>query len=159
MMIHEITALAGKNKKRKRVGRGPGSGGKRSGRGQKGAGARSGYSRRLEFEGGQMPFFRRLPKMGFSNTNFTVHFWLVNLSDLIESDAFKSGGTVNAESLIAAGLVRDTSKNIKILGGLRDGQSVSVKFDVEVINYDHFLFQQIFFIFHYFNSIKHFFML
>lgn len=132
MMIHEITALAGKNKKRKRIGRGPGSGGKRAGRGQKGAKARSGYSRRLGFEGGTMPYFRRLPKMGFSNANFTQHFWVINLADLLESDAFANGGTVNADSLIAAGLVRDTSRNIKVLGALRDGQSVKVKFDVDV---------------------------
>ncbi len=80
MMIHEITEQAGRYKARKRIGRGKGSGtGKRSGRGQKGAGARSGNSQRYSFEGGQMPYFRRLPKMGFSNAKFRSEFWIVNL--------------------------------------------------------------------------------
>ena len=63
MMIHDITAMAGKYKSRKRVGRGQGSGqGKQAGRGHKGAGSRTGYSGRAAFEGGQMPLQRRLPK-------------------------------------------------------------------------------------------------
>lgn len=133
MMIHEVTAKAGKYKARKRVGRGPGSGvGKRSGRGQKGAGARSGHSTRYSFEGGQMPYFRRLPKMGFTNANFRVPFWTVNLGDILSHDSFKGGGKVDAAALIAAGLVRDDSRNIKILGGLDEGQSVSVKLEVEI---------------------------
>lgn len=133
MMIHEITAQAGKYKARKRVGRGPGSGtGKRAGRGQKGAGARSGNSKRYAFEGGQMPYFRRLPKMGFTNANFRVNYWTVNLSDLLSSESFKKGGKVDSESLVAAGLVRDDSREIKVLGGLTEGQKVSVKFDITV---------------------------
>lgn len=133
MMIHEVTAKAGKYKSRKRVGRGPGSGvGKRSGRGQKGAGSRSGNSARYSFEGGQMPYFRRLPKMGFTNANFRVAFWTVNLGDLIASDAFKNGGTIDAASLIAAGFVRDDSRNIKILGAMADGQKVSAKYEVTI---------------------------
>ena len=80
MMIHEITQLAGQFKKRKRVGRGTGSGtGRRSGRGQKGASSRSGHATKLAFEGGQMPYYRRLRKFGFSNFNFTTRFWIVNL--------------------------------------------------------------------------------
>tara|TARA_Y100001933_G_scaffold245085_1_gene275558 strand:+ start:113 stop:724 length:612 start_codon:yes stop_codon:yes gene_type:complete len=134
MMIHEITALAGKYKSRKRVGRGPGSGvGKRSGRGQKGAGSRSGNSRRFQFEGGQMPYFRRMPKFGFSNANFRVHFWLVNLRQIVNHPDFKSGGVVNQETLIKAGLVRDDSRDIKILGDLPEGaDSISVKLEVTV---------------------------
>lgn len=132
MMIHEITALAGKNKKRKRVGRGQGSGnGKTAGRGRKGAGARSGNSRLYPFEGGQMPFFRRMPKMGFTNANFKTLFWVVNLRDLLAHDDFKKGGQVSLESLIKAGLVRDDSRDLKILGSLPDGESsLSVKFDM-----------------------------
>jgi large subunit ribosomal protein L15 len=131
-MIHEITALAGKNKKRKRVGRGQGSGnGKTAGRGRKGAGARSGNSRLYPFEGGQMPFFRRMPKMGFTNANFKTLFWVVNLRDLLAHDDFKNGGEVNLESLIKAGLVRDDSRNLKILAALPEGEtSLSVKFNV-----------------------------
>lgn len=132
MMIHEITALAGKYKNRKRVGRGPGSGvGKRSGRGQKGAGSRAGNSTRFQFEGGQMPYFRRMPKFGFTNAKFSEQFWLVNLRDILAHDAFKNGGTVSAQTLIDAGLVRDESRNLKILGTLPDGESeLKVKLEV-----------------------------
>lgn len=131
MMIHEITEQAGRYKQRKRIGRGPGSGkGKRSGRGQKGAGSRSGNSQRYSFEGGQMPYFRRLPKMGFTNAKFRTQFWIVNLGDILKHESFAKGGVVNAESLIAAGLVRDTSRDLKVLGGMYEGQSLSVKLDV-----------------------------
>ena len=91
MMIHDITALAGKYKSRKRVGRGRASGvGKTAGRGHKGAGSRSGYSRRHQFEGGQMPLFRRFAKRGFTNASFTTHFWIVNLGDIVAHPAFAS---------------------------------------------------------------------
>lgn len=134
MMIHEITAVAGKYKDRKRIGRGHGSGtGKQAGRGHKGAGSRSGYSRRIQFEGGQMPYFRRMPKFGFSNSAFTQHFWTINLRDLLQSDAFRSGGKVTPEGLVAAGLVRDDSRDIKVLGSLPEGQeSLSVAYELEV---------------------------
>jgi large subunit ribosomal protein L15 len=112
MMIHEITQLAGRNKRRKRVGRGTGSGGKRSGRGQKGAGSRSGTARKTGFEGGQMPYFRRLRKFGFSNANFTSRFW-----------------TVNIDTLVKAGLVRDDSRDLKILGDLGD-MTLNARLDV-----------------------------
>jgi len=132
MMIHEVTAIAGKHKKRKRIGRGVGSGtGKTSGRGQKGAGARRGHSTLAQFEGGQMPFFRRMPKFGFTNAKFKVRYWIVNLGAIAAHEDFKGGGAVNAESLIRAGLVRDTSRNLKILGNLPDGQdSLGVKLEV-----------------------------
>jgi len=132
-MIHEVTAQAGKYKQRKRVGRGVGSGnGKTAGRGQKGAGSRAGNSRKYQFEGGQMPFFRRMPKFGFTNHDFKTHFWAVNMGDILASDAFKKGGEISADTLIAAGLVRDKSKNVKILGGMPDGVKVDSKFTVEV---------------------------
>lgn len=128
MMIHEITAQAGKYKARKRIGRGKGSGtGKRSGRGQKGAGARSGHSTRFSFEGGQMPYFRRLPKMGFTNVEFRTEFWIVNLGDIVKHPNFAKGGEVNAKALIEAGLIRDESRSLKILGGLAEGQKIAVK--------------------------------
>jgi large subunit ribosomal protein L15 len=132
MMIHEITAMAGKYKKRKRVGRGVGSGnGKTSGRGQKGAGARRGHSKLYQFEGGQMPFFRRMPKFGFTNAKFKTQFWIVNLGAIAAHDDFKSGGDVNQETLIKAGLVRDNSRDLKILGGLGDGdEKLGVKLNV-----------------------------
>lgn len=127
MMIHEITPLAGKYKARKRVGRGTGSGtGKRAARGQKGAGSRSGTARKTGFEGGQMPYFRRIRKFGFSNANFTSQFWIVNLRDIVSHPAFAKGGEVSPETLIKAGLIRDTSRDLKILGDT-SGKPVKVK--------------------------------
>lgn len=123
MMIHEITTLAGKYKARKRVGRGTGSGtGRRSGRGQKGASSRSGYSAKTAFEGGQMPYFRRLRKFGFSNFNFTTRYWIVNLRSIVAHPMFAKGGDVNAQTLIQAGLIRDLSRDLKILGDLPTGK-------------------------------------
>ncbi len=133
MMIHDITAAAGRYKQRKRIGRGRGSGhGKTSGRGSKGAGSRSGYSRRHQFEGGQMPYFRRLAKFGFTNAQFTTDFWIVNLRDIVSHPDFRSGGTVSPETLIAAGLIRDTSRDVKVLGDLGDTTTLSAKLQVEV---------------------------
>ena len=133
MMIHEVTAIAGKYKQRKRIGRGVGSGnGKTAGRGQKGAGSRTGHSKLYQFEGGQMPFFRRMPKFGFTNANFKTKFWTVNLGAITAHADFKNGGEVNYETLIKAGLVRDKSRDLKILGGLADGQDkLNVKLDVK----------------------------
>ncbi|MBX3385887.1 MAG: 50S ribosomal protein L15 [Phycisphaeraceae bacterium] len=129
MMIHEITKDAGKYKARKRVGRGTGSGGKRAGRGQKGASSRSGYAAKQAFEGGQMPYFRRLRKFGFSNFKFASRFWIVNLRAIAQHPDFAKGGDVNADSLIKAGLIRDLSRDLKILGDLGD-QKLSVKLNV-----------------------------
>ena len=132
MMIHDVTALAGKHKARKRVGRGDGSGhGGTSGRGHKGAGSRSGFSRRHQFEGGQMPYFRRLPKFGFTNVRFKTRFWVVNLGKIVAHPDFASGGEVNAETLIDAGLIRDTSRDLKILGGIPEGESLKVTLSVK----------------------------
>jgi large subunit ribosomal protein L15 len=131
MMIHEITTLAGKYKARKRVGRGTGSGtGRRSGRGQKGASSRSGHASKMGFEGGQMPYFRRLRKFGFTNAQFTTPYWIVNLRAIIQHPAFAKGGDVNMETLRKAGLVRDDSRDLKILGDLAKDEKVSVKLNV-----------------------------
>lgn len=130
MMIHDITAKAGKYKARKRVGRGEGSGhGKQSGRGHKGQGSRSGYAGKRSFEGGQMPYFRRLAKFGFTNAAFRTQFWIVNLADIIAHPSFAKGGTVNTESMIKAGLIRDDSRDLKILGDVGE-EGVKVKLDV-----------------------------
>ncbi|MEX2217874.1 MAG: 50S ribosomal protein L15 [Phycisphaerales bacterium] len=130
MMIHDITALAGRYKARKRVGRGKyGARGKTSGRGQKGAGSRSGTSTRFQFEGGQMPFFRRIPKFGFTNAQFKTLFWIVNIGDVARHPAFARGGEVNEETLIKAGLVRDTSRPLKVLGGVGE-DGLKAKFTV-----------------------------
>ncbi|GJQ30953.1 MAG: 50S ribosomal protein L15 [Phycisphaerae bacterium] len=131
MMIHEVTALAGQWKNRKRVGRGEGGGhGKQSGRGNKGAKSRSGYARKLGHEGGQMPYFRRLPKMGFTNAPFRMKFWTVNLGDIVAHPSFAKGGTVDTASLIAAGLVRDDSRDLKILGNMPKDAALKVKLTV-----------------------------
>lgn len=133
MMIHEVTAIAGKHKQRKRVGRGVGSGnGKTAGRGQKGAGSRRGHSTLYQFEGGQMPFFRRMPKFGFTNANFKTKFWIVNLGAIAAHEHFKKGGDVNVDTLVKAGLVRDGSRDLKILGGLGEGaDKLGIKLNVE----------------------------
>jgi len=133
MMIHDITELAGKYKARKRIGRGQGSGqGKQSGRGHKGAGSRAGHSTRHQFEGGQMPYFRRMPKMGFTNAQFKTHFWIVNLRDIVAHEAFAKGGEVTAQTLIDAGLIRDTSRDVKVLGDMGEADKLSVKLSVKV---------------------------
>lgn len=117
MMIHEVTQSVGKYKKKKRVGRGVGSGhGKTCGRGHKGAGSRSGAtgSIRASREGGQTPLFRRVAKRGFSNFLFKKQFVVVNIAAL---DArFEDGAEVNAQMLVKTGLIRDDSLPVKVLG-------------------------------------------
>lgn len=128
MMINDITAMAGRYKNRKRLGRGHGSGtGKQSGKGHKGAYARSGTTRRYAYEGGQMPYFRRLPKQGFTNAPFKAEFWIVNIDDIVKHPSFAKGGEVNVASLAKAGLVRDDSRDLKILGRIgEDGLRVKL---------------------------------
>ncbi|CAN5786520.1 hypothetical protein BH11PLA1_BH11PLA1_22850 [soil metagenome] len=129
-MIHEITKDAGKYKARKRVGRGEGGGrGKTSGRGNKGAGSRSGTARKRAFEGGQMPLFRRIRKYGFSNARFETLFWVINLRDIMSHPAFSKGGTVDLASLVQAGLIRDESRDLKVLGEMGDAK-LTVKLNV-----------------------------
>jgi len=111
MKLDSLTPVSGSTKKRKRVGRGAGSGlGKSSGRGDKGAQQRSGYKRRPWFEGGQMALARRLPKRGFTNL-FRKEFQIVNL-EAIENLGLD---TVDAQILADNGLVRSALKPIKIL--------------------------------------------
>jgi len=113
--LNNIKAPAGATHKKKRVGRGPGSGlGKTSGRGSKGQKSRSGYSGKRGFEGGQMPLHRRLPKRGFTNI-FKREWAEVNLADL--EKLFESGATVTPESLVEKGLIRKSkSASVVILG-------------------------------------------
>ncbi len=116
MMIHDVTVQVGKHKKSKRLGRGIGSGrGKTAGRGTKGAGSRSGWSGsiRASREGGQMPFFRRIPKRGFSNANFRVEYRVINIKAI---DArFADGAEVNPDMLVKVGLIPDTRTPVKVL--------------------------------------------
>jgi len=118
MKLNEIADNAGSRKKRMRVGRGIGSGkGKQSGRGGKGQTARSGV-RIKGFEGGQMPLHRRLPKRGFNNI-FRVELSEVNLDRLQEAiDAKKLDikNAINAETLVASGVLRRSKGGVRLLG-------------------------------------------
>jgi large subunit ribosomal protein L15 len=113
--LNNLKAPEGATHKKKRVGRGPGSGlGKTSGRGNKGQKSRSGYSGKRGFEGGQMPLHRRLPKRGFTNI-FKREWAEVNLSDL--EVAFEAGATVTPAALVEKGVVRKSRQDsIVILG-------------------------------------------
>ena len=114
MMIHDITEKAGRYKRRKRIGRGPGSGtGKTAGRGHKGAHSRAGHSRKIGHEGGQTPFFMRIRKVGFSNFQFANNYAIVNLGAIAK--AFEDGAEVNPALLVKHGLVRDLKLPVKVL--------------------------------------------
>lgn len=114
MKLHELKPAEGSVRKNKRLGRGQGSGGTTAGRGHKGAKSRSGYSRKIGFEGGQMPLQRRVPKFGFTNNN-KVSFKCVNL-DALEGLAQKvKASDISVQLLIDNGIVGKTDK-VKVLG-------------------------------------------
>ena len=114
MLNHEITSIAGKHTRRRRVGRGSGSGhGKTCGRGHKGAGSRAGSTSVSLYEGGQMPLFRRLPKRGFNNYNFANRCEIVNVCQL---ERFEDGAIVGVEQLSGAGVIDSIKSKVKILG-------------------------------------------
>ena len=105
MKLHTLKPANGSTKTRKRIGRGPGSGmGGTSTRGHKGAKQRSGYSKKIGFEGGQMPLQRRLPKFGFKNIN-RVEYKAINISTLQTLADAKSLTKIGIEELIAAGFI------------------------------------------------------
>jgi large subunit ribosomal protein L15 len=113
MRIHDLSPVKGSKKRRKRVGRGPGSGhGKTSCRGHKGQNSRSGGGTRPGFEGGQMPLHRRVPKRGFTNI-FKKHYSLVHIRDL---NRFTPDSTLDVEALAKAGLVKRVKDGVKLLG-------------------------------------------
>lgn len=113
MRLSDLKPALGSTKKRKRVGRGNGSGhGKTSGRGHKGQGARSGGNVAPGFEGGQMPLQRRLPKRGFHNP-FRVAVAIINLSQL---EAFPAESEVTPDLLAQKGLIRGKDRVVKVLG-------------------------------------------
>lgn len=112
MNLSELHPPAGQRHRRKRVGRGFGSGlGKTAGRGEKGQKSRAGYSRRLGFEGGQMPLIRRVPKRGFHNP-FRKEFAIINVSRLEELE----GDQFSPESLQESGVVKALRSGLKVLG-------------------------------------------
>lgn len=130
MKLSEIADNAGSRKKRMRVGRGIGSGkGKTSGRGGKGQTARSGV-RIKGFEGGQMPLHRRLPKRGFNNI-FRLEFAEINLDRLqeaIDAKLVDAKETVNAKSLVKAGVLRRAKDGVRLLGR----GEIKAKINIEV---------------------------
>ena len=115
MNLNELKPAKGATHHQKRIGRGQGSGhGGTSTRGHKGAQSRSGYSRKLGFEGGQMPLQRRLPKVGFTNLK-RVEFKAINLSVIEELAEKKNLTEISVATLIEAGFVSANDK-VKILG-------------------------------------------
>ncbi|MDE5903218.1 MAG: 50S ribosomal protein L15 [Muribaculaceae bacterium] len=128
MELHNLQPAPGSNKKNKRVGRGPGSGyGGTSTRGHKGAKSRSGYSRKIGFEGGQMPLQRRVPKFGFKNIN-RKEYKAINLEALEALAAAKNLEKITVADLRAAGLV---AKNclVKVLGNGALTRKIEVEAD------------------------------
>ena len=114
MDLSNLTNTPGARERRKRVGRGCGSGmGKTSTRGHKGQNARKGHKQKLGFEGGQMPLVRRLPKRGFNNARFRVGTLGVNVDDL--EKRFDAGAEITVESLAKAGFTDNKRPRIKIL--------------------------------------------
>ncbi|MBI5411151.1 MAG: 50S ribosomal protein L15 [Nitrospirae bacterium] len=124
MKLHELAPAIGAKKKRKRIGRGPGSGhGKTATKGHKGLLARSGGGKRPGFEGGQMPLIRRLPKHGFTNP-FRTEYAIVNLKALAGLGAVDP---ITPQVLIEAGLVKRKLRPVKILGQGDVGKPVVIQ--------------------------------
>ena len=125
MKLHTLKPANGSTHSCKRIGRGPGSGmGGTSTRGHKGAKQRSGYSKKIGFEGGQMPLQRRLPKFGFKNIN-RVEYKAINVSTLQAIAEASNLTKIGVEELIAAGMI-SSKQLVKILG---NGQ-LTAKIDV-----------------------------
>lgn len=123
-MLHELKPVEGARKERKRLGRGTGSGtGKTAGKGHKGQKARSGNQPRPGFEGGQIPFFQRIPKRGFNNVN-RKEYAIVNLTDL---NLFNDGDVVTPELLLEKGIISKVLSGVKVLGNGELTKKVTVK--------------------------------
>jgi large subunit ribosomal protein L15 len=115
MKLHDLKPVKGSTKRKNRVGRGKAAGGGTyAGRGIKGQGARGRRAKRAYFEGGQLPLVRRLPfKRGFQNI-FRIEYQEVNLDAI--NDRFEDGATVEPETLVEAGLLREVDEPVVILG-------------------------------------------
>jgi large subunit ribosomal protein L15 len=124
--LHTLAPNPGATKKKKRIGRGPGSRtGKTAGKGMKGQRARTGHhGARIGFEGGQMPMQRRLPKRGFHNP-FREEAFPINVGVLDRH--FKSGGTIDVDVLRSVGLVPKSARIVKILAGGEVKTKLTVK--------------------------------
>ena len=126
--LHNLSGAPAAHRNRKRLGRGPGSGtGKTSGKGHKGMKARAGHhgpgGGKPQFEGGQMPLTRRLPKRGFTNP-FRVESQIVRLADLASLPA---DAEITTETLVAAGLIRAKKGPGKVLANGEIAQAISVR--------------------------------
>ena len=125
MSLNNLRPPKGAKHKKRRVGRGPGSGhGKTASRGHKGAKSRSGFRFKRGFEGGQMPLHRRVPKRGFHNP-FRVEYAVVNLDTLAE--VFEAGSSVTPDLLRERGLVRKAGVPVKVLGRGDISKKLTVK--------------------------------
>ena len=114
---------------RKRIGRGPGSGvGKTCGKGHKGSKARSGAKRKSTFEGGQPPLHRRLPKFGFTSRNRKI-YQLINLKTLEKDDRVVSGESINKDQLQSLGMIKSSSKMVKLLAEGDLTKSIKISLD------------------------------
>jgi len=128
MYLHDLESS--KNNRRKRVGRGPGSGnGKNCGRGQNGAKSRSGYKRKRGFEGGQNPISRRLPKFGFTSPN-KEFFQLINIQNLEDAATVKTGSSLDKTKLKALGLIKKEDKAVKLLGKGKLSKKLKIEVDM-----------------------------
>ena len=126
MNLHDLRPVEGSTQKRKRVGRGTGSGkGKTSGRGQKGQNSRTGGGVRPNFEGGQLPLTKRLPKLRGFNNRFKVEYVPVNLDEL--DRVFEGQAEVNPENLAGAGLVGNAKDPVVVLGRGEISKPLTVK--------------------------------
>lgn len=124
MQLHELSPAAGSTRESKRIGRGHGSGwGKTGGKGHKGQKARAGRGMRPGFEGGQMPLQRRIPKRGFNNI-FAKEYAIVNVAALNKFDA---NAVVDADALIAAGIIKKACDGVKVLGNGKLEKALTVK--------------------------------
>lgn len=113
MELHNLKPSEGSTHAKKRLGRGVGSGtGKTSGKGTKGQNSRSGGGTRPGFEGGQTPFFKRMPKRGFTN-RFRKEFAIINVSEL---NKYENGTVVTPELLLSDRLIRKVLSGVKVLG-------------------------------------------
>ena len=126
MNLSNLKPAEGSTKSRKRIGRGPGSGlGGTSTRGHKGAKSRSGYSKKIGFEGGQMPLQRRVPKFGFKNIN-RVEYKAINLDTIQALAEAKSLQTVGINDFVAAGFI-SAGQLVKVLGNGKLEKKLTVK--------------------------------
>jgi large subunit ribosomal protein L15 len=126
MKLHDLRPAEGSTQKRKRVGRGTGSGkGKTSGRGQKGQNSRTGGGVRPNFEGGQLPLTKRMPKLRGFNNRFKVEYVPVNVDEL--ERRFEAQAEVSAQSLAGAGLLGNSKDPVVVLARGEISKPLTVK--------------------------------